>query len=304
MDLSLPSWCLGLLCAGRDRDINLLFTQNLDVVSPRWDFRVFNLLSRHTVIKATLTNQFFLSQSITSKSSSWRFSERKNCFFQMWWVIKSQGLLVIAFYKSCVCPLRLYWFSNLNVSRAQIASGTGQWVRKSTYDPRVQFLQFYQLLQRLRQAENMAEIVLLCGKLQEKDKPHRSTALAFETQEAGALLQATCSQSLACSLGLCTYENGEHYCHVNFPSLSSGPWSSSVSPSGLMRPLCMERSCHPIILRCIPITQTKLGESRSLWDMVFTFISHIWISSHHRTANMTLWRYCLFLEWEKDKKAG
>lgn len=126
----------------------------------------------------------------------------------------------------------------------------------------------------------------------ERQGPHsHSTAL----WNAGARSSAAyCVQPKhpAYSLGLCTYENGKHYCNVTFLSLSSGPWSSSVSLSGLMQPLCMERSCHPIILRGIPMTWTKLGKSRSLRDMVFTFISHIWTLNHHRTANMTLWRYC------------
>lgn len=206
----------------------------------------------------------------------------------MWWVTKSQDLLVIVFYKSCVFLVRLLIFKSI----AQIASRTRQWVRKSTYDPCVQLLRFNQLLQRLRQAESTTEVVPLCEKLQEKDKSHTATALALDTQEPGPLLYAVRSQSLSCSLGLFTHEIGEHYCNVTFLSLSSGPWSSFVSLSGLMQPLCMERSCHPIILRGIPIMWTKLGKSRSLWDMVFTFISHIWILSHHRTVNMTLWRYC------------
>lgn len=122
---------------------------------------------------------------------------------------------------------------------------------------------------------------------------------------SGARSSAAChvQPKSGCSLGLCTHENGEHCCHVTFPSLSSGPWSSSVSLSGLRQPLCMERSYHPIILRHIPIMPTKPGTSRSLWDMVFTSISHIWILNHHRTANMTLWRYCL-CPWVRKRQEG
>lgn len=120
---------------------------------------------------------------------------------------------------------------------------------------------------------------------------------------SGARNSAAChvQPKSGCSLGLCTHENGEHCCHVTFPSLSSGPWSSSVSLSGLRQPPCMERSCHPIILRRIPIMPTKPGTSRSLWDMAFTSISHIWISNHHRTANMTLWRYYL-CSWVRKRQ--
>lgn len=137
----------------------------------------------------------------------------------------------------------------------------------------------------------------------ERYAPHsHSTAL----WNAGARSSAACcvqSKHPAPSLGLCTYENGEHFCNATFPSLSSGPWSSSVSLSGLMQPLCMERSCHPIIPRGIPMMLTKLGKSRSLWDMVFTFISPIWILKHHRTANMTLWRYCP-CPWVRKRQEG
>lgn len=46
--------CLGLLYAGRNRAINLLLRQNIDVLSTSWGFRVFDLPSRHAAAQATL----------------------------------------------------------------------------------------------------------------------------------------------------------------------------------------------------------------------------------------------------------
>lgn len=126
----------------------------------------------------------------------------------------------------------------------------------------------------------------------ERQAPHSHSTALWNSEARSSAACCVQPKHPACSLGLCTHENGEHYCNVTFPSLSSGPWSSSVSLSGLMQPLCMERSCHPTILRGIPMIWMKPGKSRSLRDMEFVFISHIWILNHHRTVNMTLWRYC------------
>ena len=70
-----------------------------------------------------------------------------------------------------------------------------------------------------------------------------------------------------------------------------------------MQPPCMVRSCHPIILRCIPMMSRNLGKSRSLQDTAFAFISHTWISNHRRTANMTLWRYCCHPQERKRQES-
>lgn len=47
--------------------MNLLFRQNLDLVSPSWGFMVFDLLHRHADTQATLTNHSFFVPDHNSK---------------------------------------------------------------------------------------------------------------------------------------------------------------------------------------------------------------------------------------------
>lgn len=126
-------------------------------------------------------------------------------------------------------------------------------------------------------------------------KGYRGRARPTQPQRWSLNLQ---SQELCCMLcrakdqlfhwGVRAYADREDYCNVMFLPLFSGILSSSVSLSGLMQTPCMVRSCHPIILRCIPMMCRSLGKSRSLQDMAFAFISHIWTLNHRRTASMTL----------------
>lgn len=222
----------------------------------------------------------------------------------MWWVIKPQGLLVIVFYKWCICPVKFYWFSNRNVSVAQIASRTGQWVRKSIYDPCVQLLQLYQLRQRLRQAESMTEVVLLCEKLQEKDKPHTATALAFETREPGALLHAMCSQSLA------VHWDCAHMKMENTSAMSPSLLFPQV-PDLLLSPCLGWGSLY--VWRDL-ITQLSSGISQLCqWNLAHPGPFGLWYSPLFHTSGswtvtgLRIWlcegTVCV-LEWEKDKKAA
>lgn len=91
---SIPPWSLGLLYAWKSSDINSLLRQIIGEFSASWGVRAFDLPSRRTETQATLVNHtvvlcFFLSQTVTPKSNSWKFSERKISFFQMWWVTES-----------------------------------------------------------------------------------------------------------------------------------------------------------------------------------------------------------------------
>lgn len=149
------------------------------------------------------------------------------------------------------------------------------------------------------------ENVVLFERLQEKDKPHTVTALVIKTPKPGAVLRATHSQrqTHAFSLGTVFICRRRRLLQYHLPFFS-GTLSSSVSLSGLMQPPCMVRSCHPIILRCIQMICRNLGKSRSLQDMAFTFISHIWILSHRTTASTTLWRYCPYSHQVRKRQEG
>lgn len=59
-------------------------------------------------------------------------------------------------------------------------------------------LQHYQLLQSWRRAESVSKVgILLCERLQEKDKPHTATALVIKIPKPAAMPYALYSQKLA-----------------------------------------------------------------------------------------------------------
>lgn len=202
-------------------------------------------------------------------------------------------------------PCKTLLIFKLGLSIAQTASRTGQWVRKCTYNPCVQLLQLYQLLQRLRQAESTAEIVLLCEKLQEKDMPHTATALPSEMLEPGALLHAVCSQSIQLLHWGCAHMKMEN---------------TSAMPPSLLFPQVPDLLLSPCLGWCSLYVWrdlvTQLSPGVSQWcerNLANPGPFGIWYSPlFHPSGSWSITGLRIWLcegtvhvlEWEKDKKAG